>query len=497
MEVSIHGCPRSNMKGLLLISLLLNCLSFLNAADASFEKELVEVVQYCWKNNWNYYLRNLENNFDFENYQEWTVKQYHLDKKSSSRVDLNPLRSLPPKHTHSDLSNPILRKMHYLVNNFDALKKFIETGQEIPFFNGLSIAHLAAKYNRYEVIEFLLQTVPWVLTSVIAQYETSPLHMAILHGAKESVKVMLTYRQDLILKDAKGQSAIDMAIGIGNPEIIMYFIEIGQIFSTKKHSYVFLSKATLIAVRWGYLDAAAYLNQFTTSRILDPSTGTNLLHLAAKISSPEVVAVFCRSLSPIQNSADGWMPHHYAIQAGNLNTLSVFSESLINISGSCGFSFMDAAVKSGKLEIVRTMAERYNPSHYQLVQATFTAIFYGHRVICVYLLERGVSLLEEHAGIPLIDYIVEFQEPNLAEWISLCKHMEWSDSIIHGRRLSDFAVETGQVALLESLFLTGLNPDFCLARGIEAIEYAKWAGYSEIGSLLTTFKSLEIDSFQF
>ena len=157
---------------------------------------------------------------------------------------------------------------------------------------------------------------------------------------------------------------------------------------------------------------------------------------------------------------------------------------------------MDAAVFSGRVEIVKSMIEKYHPEKKVLIKATFEAVTKGDLPIVTYLLTQNVSLFDSFNGHQLYQYISHLHRDHLEDWVLLFKQKEWQVLWLNCQPIADYAVETENAKLLQALLLVGLDPNFLMASGVPALDFAHDNGLGEIELILRQFKSV-IDYVEF
>ena len=481
------------MSLLLILLFASNSFNFLAASSATFDERLGRVIKFCWKESKSDHLDRIEPVFRFENYREWVKEKYQEDMDSIEPWQADPPKQGPSFSKHEIQTKYLLQKIFTYADDFDLLKRDFLAGLKLPFFRGFTVSHAAAELDNAEALEFAVRKYPWSLNSIASPTHFTPLHIAVLNNAERSVKLLLELGARRTPADSKGKTPVDYALAIGNVQVIKHFIEYGSLLKMKAF-YPHIEKATIFAVRWGYLDVAAYLNCFTTEyTITDPERGANLLHLACLHAGFQEIKRLSVSV-PFETCNRGLFPHFYAIFNGNLAVLPALRRQLIIQPTSSGLSFLDSAVLTGNVEVLRILITSYRPSKELLIAAAHTSIVKGFTDIFEFLQRQGVSMYDNHRGASLIEHLFSTQKANIFEWICLCKSIKWIKLRIQGKTLPDYAMETGDAELLQSLLMSGLDPYFVMENGLSAAEFAKNNNLEQIILLLLqskTFSTLD------
>ena len=240
----------------------------------------------------------------------------------------------------------------------DNIKSLLELGadiQQLEFNDGWSALHIAARISSPEIIEYLLSL--GMTVNMTDKSGHTPLMCACLEGGRlDNIKKLFELGADIQQLDYDGWSALHFAATYSNPEIIEYLLSLGMTVNmTDKSGQTPLMCA---CYKGGRLDNIKRLLELGADiQQLEFNAGWSALHIAARISSPEIIE-YLLSLGMTVNmtSKTGQTPLMCACLEGgrldNIKSLLELGADIQQLEFNDGWSALHIAARISSPEII-------------------------------------------------------------------------------------------------------------------------------------------------
>lgn len=259
---------------------------FNSSLSTQFRSRLFQVLRYCRARKNEPEFKALSPTFDYANYRDWTSEIHRNDTMArywydSSRGQRSFQMAVDLTTKNEDESD-IMRLREY-VSDWSKLRKAFERDEALVTGNGLTVAHIAAALDKVEALGLMLRKCCWVRCHKEKKSQMSPLHLAAALQANGAIRCLLNADAPMYDWDTSGNTPFDLVVWSGNFAALRLFLfqipSAGHMHRDKDRYG--LHKSTIVAVRWGYLDVAAYLDKFMSRfySMVDPQTGCTLFHL--------------------------------------------------------------------------------------------------------------------------------------------------------------------------------------------------------------------------
>jgi ankyrin repeat protein len=246
--------------------------------------------------------------------------------------------------------------------------------------DGFTAMHLAAMYNRHEVVGLFLAE--GVAVDIFRSSDrTTPLHLAVSTSSTETVALLLDNGADPSMPDnlppgpPDGETPLCYAVEAGDGGVVQLILE----------AVVRRNQTTIPDPTRGDNDCAARRHPGTTtpkealykgstatttlkealykgSTAHERNLGGTILHQAAAQSSAAVVRILVNT-GAVVDAADleCWTPLHRSVHASNIHTTRVLLENGadVNAETACGITALHLAVSNGETFIVDMLIEAH------------------------------------------------------------------------------------------------------------------------------------------
>ena len=334
--------------------------------------------------------------------------------------------------------------------------------------SGFTMLHHAAKENKLEIIEFLVNSgcdinagdneeqAPLHKAALFGNVESvqfllekgadvdkvdsnghTPLHIAIISGGDTKVVRALITKADLQIKNDDGQNALHLAIRYHKIDCINLILSHRQapevITGTCNHGYTPLH----LAVSLGHLDTVERLLKEQKPDLLKTTNqGRTLLHLAA-ITSNGAILPFLLCLQgavSLVNKCDRNLctPLHDAAMNGHLKQVTLLMDrGAIFSSAHNGYSPLHYACQNGHLSVVRKLLERHSFQMHYVTKNEDTALHMaarnGHATIVKLLLDSGIPITHNAQQASFLDIALFNRDSKVAS--EAVKNDRWQECL--------------------------------------------------------------------
>ena len=260
--------------------------------------------------------------------------------------------------------------------------------------------HKAALFGNVESVQFLLEKGANV--DKIDNNGETPLHIAIISGGDTEVVRALISKADLRIKKEDGQNALHLAIRYHKIDCI-------DLILSHKHAAEMIAAACNrgytplhLAVSLGHLDTVERLLKEQIQDLFKTTNqGRTLLHLAAATSNGAILP-FLLSLQgavSLVNKCDQNLctPLHDAAMNGHLKqVILLMDKGAVFSSAHNGYSPLHYACQNGHLSVVGKLIERHSFQMHYVTKNEDTALHVaarnGHAAIVKLLLDNGIPI---------------------------------------------------------------------------------------------------------
>ena len=299
--------------------------------------------------------------------------------------------------------------------------------------NGFTMLHFAAKENKPEIVEFLIDSgctinpvddeeqTPLHKVAMCGGVESvqlllekgadankvdgdghTPLHVAIITGGDIDVVKALATKADLRITKPDGQNALHLAIRyhkVDSIDLMLNHKQVQEVISATCHyGYTPLH----LAVSLGHLDT---VERLLKSQKLDvfkvTKQGGTLLHLAATTNNGAILPIVLnvQGAASLVNIPDENLctPLHDAAMHGHLKQVTLLMDRGATFTSTKdGFSPLHYACQNGHLNVVQKILERHPFQKYYVTKNDDTALHVaarnGHAAIVKLLLDSGTPI---------------------------------------------------------------------------------------------------------
>ena len=315
----------------------------------------------------------------------------------------------------------------------DLMKTFNYSKLDGRSQGGFTMLHHAAKENKLEIIEFLINSgcdinagdneeqTPLHKAALFGNMESvqsllergadvdkvdnngqTPLHIAIISGGDTKVVKALITKANLGIKRDDGQNALHLAIRYHKVDCIDLILGHRQapevITGTCNRGYTPLH----LAVSLGHLDTIERLLKNQNPDIFKTTNqGRTLLHLAASTSNGTILPfLLClQGTVNLVNKCDQNLctPLHDAAMNGHLKQVTLLMDrGAVFSTAHNGYSPLHYACQNGHLSVVRKLLERHSFQMHYVTKNEDTALHVaarnGHAAIVKLLLDSGIPI---------------------------------------------------------------------------------------------------------
>ena len=170
-----------------------------------------------------------------------------------------------------------------------------------------NVAHVACMHDNDEILKVFLERFPSAVKISTKNTHQTPLHFAVMHNSWKCCKLLLQEGANIYFRDSLGNSAIDMAISIGNFDILNLFVAETDLLARPSAQYACFRQAAIVALEWGLWEQAGIFAYFgAIADLHDPLTGMNLLHLSGLVGN--IFAARLKEIDPFERDNGGWYP---------------------------------------------------------------------------------------------------------------------------------------------------------------------------------------------
>ena len=310
--------------------------------------------------------------------------------------------------------------------------------------SGFTMLHHAAKENRPDIIEFLVNSgcdinaeddegqTPLHKAAMFGNVESVklllekeadpnkvdesgniPLHIAIITGGDIEVVSSLIIKTDLRIKKDDGQNALHLAIKyhkVDSIDLMLNHTQAAEVTTaTSNYGYTPLH----LAVNLGHLDTVERLLKYQTPDLLQTTTqGRTLLHLAAVTNNGAILPFLLdlQGVVSLVNKPDESLhtPLHDAAMHGHLKQVILLMDRGATFSSAQnGYSPLHYACENGHLSVARKLLERHPFQMHYVTKNQDTALHVaarnGHAAIVKLLLDSGIPITHNSQQASFLD----------------------------------------------------------------------------------------------
>lgn len=455
------------------------------------DSRLVEIVRFCWRKSEDSHFINHEPHFDMKSYQPWYLSNKNLQDEFKEEAANDSSKFKPLVDVKKSLSksllpkgNPLprLRNVFENASSLAALNQALSIYDKVPFLISeeyITVAHIAAMQNNVPVLKRFLERFPRAISNFILGMKSTPLHVAVLFNSVDAARFLLTLGADIYAEDRRGCTPFDLAVSIGNSEMIKAFLEDSSLLRDSNGPYASMQQAVRLAVDWGMLSEAVYLFEAGCRRhLVDPRTGGDLLHLACFVGDLEAVKAL-RPYFDLKVSDEGFFSVHYALLNGHYGILEAFTPEELLHRRDAFYTLLDVAVMTRDEALFRIIFE-FVDNYTKLIgadpialQAAFFAVKHDFIPALKVFFERGLRPSSACYGISLIGFALREHYFWIVDWMISKYGIRYLQSArIFQCAAPDFALLKGDMVILEYLLNKGLLGDFTMENGMSSIDFA-------------------------
>ena len=334
--------------------------------------------------------------------------------------------------------------------------------------SGFTMLHHAAKEDRSDIIEFLVNTgcdinagddegqTPLHKAAMFSNIESvkrllekganankvdnsgnTPLHIAIISGGDIEVVSTLVTKSNLQIKKDDDQNALHLAIRyhkIDNIDLMLNHTQAYEVTTaTCKYGYTPLH----LAVSLGHLDTVERLLKYHTPDVLKTTKqGRTLLHLAAATNNGAVLPFLLdlQGTATLVNKPDQSLhtPLHDAAMHGNLKQVILLMDRGATFSNAQnGYSPLHYACENGHLSVARKILERHPFQIHYVTKNQDTALHVaarnGHAAIVKFLLDSGIPVTHNAQKASFLDIALFNRDSKVAS--EAVKNERWQECL--------------------------------------------------------------------
>ena len=334
--------------------------------------------------------------------------------------------------------------------------------------SGFTILHHAAKEDRPDIIEFLVNSgsdinvgddegqTPLHKAAIFSNIESvkcllekggdpnkvdnsgnTPLHIAIICGGDIEVVSTLATKSDLRIRKDDGQNALHLAIRYHKVDSIELMLNHTQAYevttATCKYGYTPLH----LAVSLGHLDTVERLLKHQTQDVLKTTKqGRTLLHLAADTNNGAILPFLLdlHGTVTLVNKPDKSLhtPLHDAAMHGNLKQVTLLMDRGATFSSAQnGYSPLHYACENGHLNVARKILEQHPFQMYYITKNQDTALHVaarnGHAAIVKLLLDSGTPITHNAQKASFLDITLFNRDGKVAS--EAVKNDRWQECL--------------------------------------------------------------------
>lgn len=334
--------------------------------------------------------------------------------------------------------------------------------------SGFTMLHHAAKENRVEIIEFLVNTGCDINAG--DDEEQTPLHKAAMFGNVESMQLLLEKGADVNKVDSSGQTPLQIAIiSGGDIEVVSTLLTKADLTIRKNDGQNALHLATRyhkvdsidlmlnhsqapeiiaatcnygytplhLAVSLGHLDTVEKLLKDHKPDVYKTTKpGKTLLHYAASTNNSAILPFLLdlQGTVSLVNKCDENLctPLHDAAMKGHLKQAELLMDRGATFSSAQhGYSPLHYACENGHLSVVKKMLERHPFQMYYVTNNEDTALHVaaqnGHAAIVKFLLDSGVPITHNLQQASFLDIALFNRESQVAS--EAVKNDRWHECL--------------------------------------------------------------------
>ena len=311
----------------------------------------------------------------------------------------------------------------------DNMKTLIQYGADINArdINGETLLHLASRYSKQEIVEFLLKS-NQISVNATNNNRTTPLMLACLNGGRlDNMKTLIQYGADINARDIDGKTLLYYASRYSKQEILEFLLISNQISvnATNNNQITLLMCACF---NGGRLDNMKTLIQYGADINAKFNDGSKLLHLASTCSKQEIVEFLLKSnqISVNTTNNDQETPLMLACLNGgrldNMKTLIQYGAD-INARDINGSTLLHLASRYAEQEIVEFLLKLNQISvnatnNNQRTPLMFACFDGGHLDNMKTLIQYGADInARDINGSTLLHFASRYAEQEIVEFL--------------------------------------------------------------------------------
>ena len=178
----------------------------------------------------------------------------------------------------------------------DNMKTLIQYGADINArcINGVTLLHLASRYSKQEVVEFLLNS-NQISVNTTNNDQRTPLMLACFDGGHlDNMKTLIQYGADINARDINGSTLLHFASRYAVQEIVEFLLKSNPI-SVNANNNTQATPLMFACMDGGRLDNMKTLIQYGADINARDINGETLLHLACRYAEQEIVEFLLKS----------------------------------------------------------------------------------------------------------------------------------------------------------------------------------------------------------
>ncbi len=173
--------------------------------------------------------------------------------------------------------------------NLKALKEGLRGVDSVNLKNnsGSTALHLAACYNRVEVVRFLINEKADIHARDV--YGAMPVHEAARNGHEESLKILIRYQANFNAVDMDGNTPLHLAADDHHLRTVKYLVKKCEIDPKNKQGKTPLGMAVFTDESWPSADTVKFLLEKNADAGITNPDGDSILHRAVQEGSLSLV----------------------------------------------------------------------------------------------------------------------------------------------------------------------------------------------------------------